>query len=87
MRDRLPARLLGEQGRHRHCGVCTSNLLVKSYYSQKNKLIWASAILTTNGVTNSDKTTNSSAEKKGVWKQKSQGLSTGVHTCFCTTEF
>lgn len=56
-------------------GVCTSNLLVTSYYSQKNELIWALATVTTNSTTSGIKTTNSSAEKKGAWNPKGQGLS------------
>lgn len=68
-------------------GVYISTFSVKSYYPQKNELIWALATVTTNGTTNSDRTTNSSAEKKGTWNQKGQGLKMRVYICFCTTKF
>lgn len=60
-------------------GVYISTLSVKSYYPQKNGLIWALATVTNNGTTNSDRITNSSAEKKGTWNQQGQGLKMGVY--------
>lgn len=70
--------LLWKQGLRSHCGCLHLEFI--SYYPRKNEPIWALATVTTNSTTSGNKTTNSSAEKKGAWNQKGQGLR---RSCAC----